>query len=105
METLRRASLFGLAALMLLLVAPRSASAADEPNIILLVSDDTGYGDQLPRYTWTEEQLSSMIARLLGDKAMKQRLNEVAKHMQAAKGTEKAANILAEIATTGSFKP
>jgi hypothetical protein len=36
---------------------------------------------------------------------MKQRLNEVAKHMQAAKGTEKAANILAEIATTGSFKP
>ncbi|WP_374310152.1 nucleotide disphospho-sugar-binding domain-containing protein [Dongia sp.] len=66
---------------------------------------DTGYGDQLPRYTWTEEQLSSMISRLLADKAMKQRLNEVAKHMQAAKGTEKAANILAEIAETGKFKP
>jgi len=25
--------------------------------------------------------------------------------MQAAKGTDKAANILAEIATTGTFKP
>ena len=36
---------------------------------------------------------------------MKKRLAEVAKHMQAAKGTEKAAHILAEIATTGSFNP
>ena len=26
---------------------------------------DTGYGDQLPRYTWTDEQLSGMIARLI----------------------------------------
>ncbi len=31
---------------------------------------DTGYGDQLPRYTWTEEQLAGMIDRLLKDKAM-----------------------------------
>lgn len=66
---------------------------------------DTGYGEQLPRYTWTEEQLSACIARLLGDATMKTRLQAVAKHMQAAQGTEKAANILAEIATTGSFKP
>ena len=66
---------------------------------------DTGYGEQLPRYTWTEEQVSSCIARLLGDAAMKTRLQAIAKHMQAAQGTEKAANILAEIATTGSFKP
>jgi MGT family glycosyltransferase len=66
---------------------------------------DTGYGDQLPRYTWTEAQLAGMIDRLLKDKAMKDRLAAVAKHMQAAKGTEKAANILAEIATTGTFRP
>jgi hypothetical protein len=36
---------------------------------------------------------------------MAARLGEVAKHMQAAKGTDKAAHILAEIATTGTFKP
>ncbi|TXH39124.1 MAG: glycosyl transferase family 1 [Rhodospirillaceae bacterium] len=65
---------------------------------------DTGYGEQLPRYTWTEEQLAGTIDRLLKDSAMKARLQAVSKHMQAAKGTEKAAQILAEIATTGSFK-
>ena len=46
-----------------------------------------------------------MIARLIADQGMKKRLAEVAKHMQSAKGTVKAANILAEIATNGSFKP
>jgi MGT family glycosyltransferase len=65
---------------------------------------DTGYGDQLPRYIWTEPQLAEMIARLLADGAMKQRLAAVARHMQAAKGTDKAADILAEIAVTGVFR-
>jgi len=66
---------------------------------------DTGYGDQLPRYAWTDEQLTGTIARLIADQPMKKRLAEVAKHMQAAKGTEKAARILSEIATQGSFNP
>ncbi len=66
---------------------------------------DTGYGEQLPRYTWTEDQLSACIARLLGDTEMKARLLQIAAHMQAAKGTEKASSILAEVATTGTFKP
>jgi MGT family glycosyltransferase len=65
---------------------------------------DTGYGDQLPRYTWTDEQLASTIDRLLKDKTMAAKLADVSKHMQAAKGTDKAARILAEIATTGTFK-
>jgi UDP:flavonoid glycosyltransferase YjiC (YdhE family) len=63
----------------------------------------TGYGVQLPRYTWTDAQLAGMIDRLLKDKAMAERLAAVSKHMQAAKGTDKAARILAEIATTGTF--
>lgn len=66
---------------------------------------DTGYGEQLPRYTWTDEQLGACVARLLGDQAMKLRLAAIAKHMQAAKGTEKASTILAEIATSGSYVP
>jgi UDP:flavonoid glycosyltransferase YjiC (YdhE family) len=44
-----------------------------------------------------------MIARLLADRAMRQRLAAVSKHMQAAKGTDKAADILVEIATTGRY--
>jgi UDP:flavonoid glycosyltransferase YjiC (YdhE family) len=66
---------------------------------------DTGYGDQLPRYTWTEDQLASAIARLLADQAMHQRLQRLSAHMQAAKGTEKAAKILATIATEGRYTP
>ncbi len=66
---------------------------------------DTGYGLDLPRYTWTDKELSEAIARLIGDKPMKARLAKISAHMQAAKGTDKAARILAEIATTGSFMP
>ena len=66
---------------------------------------DTGYGDQLPRYTWTDEELANAVARLIADQPMKKRLAEVSRHMQAAKGTEKAARILAEVATKGSFNP
>jgi MGT family glycosyltransferase len=60
--------------------------------------DDTGYGAKLPRYDWTDEQFASAIARLLNDKAMQDRLAAIAKSMQAAKGTDKAARIIAEIA-------
>ncbi|MFO0405042.1 MAG: nucleotide disphospho-sugar-binding domain-containing protein [Labrys sp. (in: a-proteobacteria)] len=66
---------------------------------------DTGYGYDLPRYTWTDAELTSAIGRLLGDTEMKKRLAAVSAHMQAAKGTDKAARILAEIATTGTFTP
>ena len=36
---------------------------------------------------------------------MKSRLQTLSAHMQSATGTDKAARILAEIATTGSFQP
>jgi MGT family glycosyltransferase len=60
--------------------------------------DDTGYGAKLPRYAWTDEQFAGTIKRLVEDKAMQGRLASVAKSMQAAKGTDKAARIIAEIA-------
>ena len=59
---------------------------------------DTGYGDQLPRYSWTDEELAGAIERLLGDAAMHERLANVSRRMKAAKGTEKAAQIIARIA-------
>ena len=60
--------------------------------------DDTGYGAKLPRYTWTDDQFWSCIERLITDEPMKARLAEVSGSMQAAKGTEKAARIIADIA-------
>lgn len=66
---------------------------------------DTGYGLDLPRYIWHADELSGAIRRLLDDQAMKARLAALSAHMQAAKGTEKAARILAEIAETGRFTP
>jgi MGT family glycosyltransferase len=60
--------------------------------------DDTRYGAKLPRYAWTDEQFAGTIKRLVEDKAMHGRLASVAKSMQAAKGTDKAARIIAEIA-------
>jgi MGT family glycosyltransferase len=63
--------------------------------------DDTGYGAKLPRYTWTDDQMWSTIDRLLTDKAMKARLAEVSRSMQAAHGAEKAARIIGEIAMRG----
>ena len=65
---------------------------------------DTGYGAQLPRYTWTEKDMAETIARLLGDKGLHERLAALAMHMQAAKGPEKAADILIEIATKGNYQ-
>ena len=48
-------------------------------------------------------RIAGTIDRLLKDKAMAGRLAAVAQYMQAAKGTDKAAQILGEIATTGSY--
>lgn len=65
---------------------------------------DTGYGAQLARYTWNEKEMAETIARLLGDKALHERLASLSAHMQAAKGPEKAADILIEIATHGRYQ-
>jgi MGT family glycosyltransferase len=59
---------------------------------------DTRYGEQLPRYSWTDEQLVGTIERLLGDRVMQARLATLSARMKSAKGTEKAADIIARIA-------
>lgn len=62
---------------------------------------DTGYGAKLPRYDWTDGEFAHTINRLIADRPMHKRLAAVAKSMQAAKGTEKAARIIAGIAERG----
>ena len=61
---------------------------------------DTGYGEQLPRYTWTDEQLTGTIERLLNDKAMHARLATLSARMKSARGNEKAAAIITRIASS-----
>jgi MGT family glycosyltransferase len=62
---------------------------------------DTGYGAKLPRYTWSDEQFAATIARLLSDREMAGKLVACSKTMQAARGPEKAARLIAEVAKNG----
>jgi len=55
---------------------------------------DTGFGEQLPRYSWTDAELTKTIAGLLGDAAMHARLRMISAHMQSQRGTDKAARLL-----------
>jgi UDP:flavonoid glycosyltransferase YjiC (YdhE family) len=59
---------------------------------------DTGYGAKLARYDWRDQEFAATIARLIGDRAMRARLAECSRYMQAAKGPEKAARLIAAVA-------
>jgi MGT family glycosyltransferase len=59
---------------------------------------DRGYGADLPRYRWSDRALASTIERLLSDRAMAKRLAALARHMQKAKGAEKAAQLILKVA-------
>jgi UDP:flavonoid glycosyltransferase YjiC (YdhE family) len=57
---------------------------------------DTGFGEQLPRYSWTDTELTMTIDDLLSDDAMQARLQILSTHMQMERGTDKAAKLLLE---------
>ena len=59
---------------------------------------DTGYGADLPRYKWTNRELARTIERLLGDRKVHRRLAILSRHMQKAKGTDKAADLILKVA-------
>ena len=63
---------------------------------------DTRFGADLPRYKWTDRQLAKTIARLLADRAMTRRLDKLSRHMQKAKGPEKAARLILKVAERGA---
>ncbi len=64
---------------------------------------DTEFGEQLPRYNWTDTELITTISDLLDDDSMHARLQILSTHMQMQRGTEKAAKLLIEAA--GANKP
>jgi len=61
---------------------------------------DTGYGRQLPRYDWSQHALREAIDDCLNNKKMHRKLIEIKQHMQAAEGTQKAANVINDIVSS-----
>ncbi len=59
--------------------------------------EDKGYGAQLPRYDWSDDEFAATLDRLMTDKAMHARLASISAHMQKQHGRAKAADILIDI--------
>ena len=55
---------------------------------------ERGYGLARERYVWTDDDIAGDLARLLGDGAMKARLDDLSRHMRAADGRRKGAEEL-----------
>jgi UDP:flavonoid glycosyltransferase YjiC (YdhE family) len=63
--------------------------------------DETGFGVRLSTYGFRDEELTGAIDRLLGDRALRDRLTEMAARIQAEPGTVKAAELIERVAVTG----
>ncbi len=61
---------------------------------------DTGYGQKLPRYDWSQDDMAEVIESCLRDQRMAQRLQAVSKHMQSENGQLKAARIICDALQT-----
>ena len=60
---------------------------------------DTGFGVRLDTYGHTREELTSAIDGLLADEGLKARLAAVSARLQAAPGTERAADLIEQLAS------
>jgi MGT family glycosyltransferase len=61
---------------------------------------ETGFGRRLPAYAFRDEELTGAIDALLADTALRERMSGIATRMQAARGTERAADLIERVATT-----
>ncbi|MGO1701479.1 MAG: glycosyltransferase [Canibacter sp.] len=64
--------------------------------------DECGYGYRLPTYTFTDEQLSETIHKILDDTEMAERIQAAGKRIRAQDGLRQAAKLLEEFALTGT---
>jgi len=60
---------------------------------------ETGFGIRLGTYTHEPEELTQAIEKLLADESAKQRLSEVSGRLQQRPGTEKAADLIEQLAS------
>jgi MGT family glycosyltransferase len=63
--------------------------------------DEAGFGVRLDTYGHSGAELAGAIERLLGDEALAARLARTSERLQGAPGTEKAADLIEEIAGRG----
>ena len=64
--------------------------------------DETGFGIRVDTYDHAPEDLRGAIARLLDDGALADRLAQTSRRLQAARGTELAADLIERTAVSGS---
>jgi len=62
---------------------------------------ETGFGERLPTYSFTDEEISRAIDGLLGEDALHAKLGEISKRLQANPGNVRAADLIERLAETG----
>ena len=62
--------------------------------------DETGLGTRLATYAFEPEQMTAAIDRLLGEGALRERLDAMARRLQADPGNERAAELVERLART-----
>jgi MGT family glycosyltransferase len=60
--------------------------------------DETGFGTRLDTYGHSGEELTAAIDRLLADAGLAQRLRQLSRNLRAARGTERAADLIEQVA-------
>jgi UDP:flavonoid glycosyltransferase YjiC (YdhE family) len=63
---------------------------------------ETGFGVRLDTYGFADDELTGAIDRLLADRALEKRAAGVAKRLQAAAGTARAASLIERVAVSGA---
>ena len=62
--------------------------------------DETGFGIRLATYSFGESDLPAAIDGLLADRELRASLADVSKRLQASPGTERAAELIEQLAVT-----
>ena len=67
--------------------------------------DELGFGVRLPTYAFRDEELTGAIDRLLADRLLRDRMATIARRLQTAPGTVRAADLIERLARTGEPVP
>jgi UDP:flavonoid glycosyltransferase YjiC (YdhE family) len=64
--------------------------------------DETGFGKRLSTYGFRDRELTGSINKLLGDKALAERLAAMSQRVKSTSGTVRAADLIERLAATGA---
>ena len=60
--------------------------------------DETGHGIRIPTYSFEDRELTTAIDRLLADAPLRERLRQASSRLQARPGTQRAAELIEQVA-------